>query len=199
LARFLHVGCGQKTKSETTEGFNSVDWDEVRFDIDERVNPDIQGTILNMENVDSGSVDAVYSSHNIEHVYPHEVDIVIKEFVRVLSPEGFAVIACPDLQSVCKLVAEGKLLEAAGSSPAGPIAPIDILYGHRPSLQQGNIYMAHKTGFTLKVLMSALKANGFKSVVGMRREDSFNLYAAAFKETTSPEKMREVAKNHFPS
>ena len=109
MARFLHVGCGQKNKSETTEGFNSVDWDEVRFDIDERVNPDIQGTILNMENVDSGSVDAVYSSHNIEHVYPHEVDIVIKEFVRVLSPEGFAVIACPDLQSVCKLVAGGQV------------------------------------------------------------------------------------------
>ena len=89
------------------------------------MNPDIQGTILNMENVDSGSVDTVYSSHNIEHVYPHEVDIVIKKFVRVLSPEGFAVIT-PRPAVVLKAVAEDKLLEAAGSNPAGPIAPIDI-------------------------------------------------------------------------
>ena len=41
MNKFLHVGCGPKTKKETTFVFNSDDWDEVRLDIDENHNPDI--------------------------------------------------------------------------------------------------------------------------------------------------------------
>ena len=162
MPKFLHVGCGQKRKNQTTEGFNSPNWDEVRFDIDEAVNPDITGTILDMDNVSSGTFDAVYSSHNIEHVYPHEVAIALKEFSRVLKPEGFVVITCPDLQSVCELVAKDQLLEPAYTSPAGPITPLDILYGHRPALQRGNYYMAHKSGYTEKSLTALFIQNSFK-------------------------------------
>jgi len=57
---------------------------------------------------------------------------------------------CPDLQSVCALVAQDKLLEPAYVSPGGPIAPMDILYGHRLSLAQGNLYIVHRTAFTEK-------------------------------------------------
>ena len=77
---------GQKRKDQTTAGFNSSEWDEIRFDIDENVKPDLVGTITDMQNVTSGSMDAIYSSHNIEHVYPHEVETVLKEFIRVLTP-----------------------------------------------------------------------------------------------------------------
>jgi hypothetical protein len=52
--------------------------------------------------------------------------VALQEFLRVPKPEGFAVITCPDLQSVCALVAEDKLTDAAYDSPAGPIAPLDI-------------------------------------------------------------------------
>ena len=62
------------------------------------VNPDIVGTLLDMSQVQTASVDAVYSSHNIEHVYPHEVPIVLKEFYRVLKDDGIVVLECPDLQ-----------------------------------------------------------------------------------------------------
>ncbi len=198
MSKFLHVGCGQKRKNQTTRGFNSNEWEEVRFDIDESVHPDIVGTILDMDNVGSGSMDAIYSSHNIEHIYPHEVAIALREFERVLAPNGFVVITCPDLQSVCKLVADDKLLEPAYTSPMGPITPLDILYGHRPSLQRGNHYMAHKCGFTLNVLLSALKGHGFNSVAGMRREQAFDLFAIGFKENISEEDVRAGALQHFP-
>jgi hypothetical protein len=191
LRKFLHVGCGNKRKDQTTKGFNSEEWEEVRFDIDESVDPDIVGTIVDMQNVESGSVDAIYSSHNIEHVYPHE-------FERVLTPNGFIVITCPDLQSVCKLIAEDKLLEPAYTSPAGPVSPLDILYGHRPSLQQGHYYMAHKCGFTLNVLIAVIKGRGFNSVAGMRREQCFDLFAIGFKEALPEEKVRAIASQHFP-
>lgn len=61
---FLHVGCGPKHKHQTTRGFNSDNWQEVRLDIDEKVNPDVLGTMTDMPGVQTGSVDAVFSSHN---------------------------------------------------------------------------------------------------------------------------------------
>jgi predicted SAM-dependent methyltransferase len=150
MKTFLHVGCGPKRKEQTTAGF--ADWSELRFDIDESVQPDLVGTMTDMSSVSSESVDAVFSSHNIEHLYPHEVPVALSEFLRVLKPDGFAVITCPDLQAVCALVAEDKLTEPAYTSPAGPITPLDILYGHRPPMARGNLYMAHRCGFTEKVL-----------------------------------------------
>jgi len=50
--KFLHVGCGPKTKTSTTRGFNSPDWEEIRFDIDEKVSPDIIGTMTDMSSVE---------------------------------------------------------------------------------------------------------------------------------------------------
>jgi ubiquinone/menaquinone biosynthesis C-methylase UbiE len=175
MKTFLHVGCGPKRKDQTTRGFNSVDWQELRLDIDEAVNPDIVGTMTDMSGVANASVDAVFSSHNIEHLYPHEVPVALAEFKRVLKPDGFVVITCPDLQSVCALIAEDKLLDAAYTSPAGPIAPLDILYGHRPPMARGNLYMAHRCGFTQKVLTGTLQASGFATVAAKRREHPYTI------------------------
>jgi predicted SAM-dependent methyltransferase len=122
------------TKAQTTREFNTPEWQETRFDIDKSVNPDVIGMMTDMSEIETGSIDAIYSSHNIEHLYPHEVGIALTEFHRVLADDGFVMLTCPDLQSVCKLVAEDKLLEPAYTSPAGPIAPIDMLYGFRPSM-----------------------------------------------------------------
>lgn len=121
MKTFLHVGCGPKHKDRTTKGFNTPEWLEQRLDIDEQVKPDIVGTMTDMSAVLDASMDAIFSSHNIEHLYPHEVSVALAEFKRVLNPEGFAVITCPDLQSVCALVAQDKLTEPAYTSPAGPL------------------------------------------------------------------------------
>jgi ubiquinone/menaquinone biosynthesis C-methylase UbiE len=169
------------------------------LDIDASVNPDIIGTMTDMSAVASESVDAIFSSHNIEHLYPHEVGVALQEFTRVLKPDGFLVVTCPDLQSVCALVAEDKLLEAAYQSPAGPIAPLDILYGHRPPMSQGNLYMAHRCGFTEKALVGTLRGNGFATVASRRRvHPNYDLYAVASKQTMSEEDMTELAKAHMP-
>jgi hypothetical protein len=196
MKSFLHVGCGPNRKDRTTAGF--ADWNEIRFDIDESVQPDLIGTMTNMSSVTSESVNAVFSSHNIEHLYPHEVPIALSEFLRVLKPEGFALITCPDLQSVCALVAEGKLTEPAYISPAGPIAPLDILFGHRPQLSRGNLFMAHHCGFTESVLIGVLQAAGFKGVASMKRGTPFfDLWALACKEELSEEALLSLANDHF--
>lgn len=199
MKTFLHIGCGPARKQHTTRGFNTPEWQELRFDIDETVQPDIVGTMLDMSAVESHSVDAIYSSHNIEHLYPHEVPVALAEFKRVLKPEGFAVITCPDLQSICALVAEDKLVETAYVSPAGPIAPIDILYGHRAPMAAGNLYMAHRCGFTQRVLHNTLVTAGFPSVGTIQRgQPIFDLWAIASVCERSEEEMRALAAAHFP-
>lgn len=196
---FLHVGCGPSRKNQTTAGFNTDEWREIRFDIDPSVQPDVTGTMLDMVALPDGSVDAVFSSHNIEHLFPHEVPVALAEFRRVLKDDGFAIIACPDLQRVCALVAQDKLTEAAYISPAGPISPLDILYGHRPSLAQGNLFMAHRTGFTQKVLMQALHAAGFAQVACMSRMDAFDMVAVAVTSPCGEDTLRALAEAHFPA
>jgi len=197
---FLHIGCGPKRKDQTTRGFNTDAWTELRFDIDESVKPDLIGTMTDMSAVADESVDAIFSSHNIEHLYPHEVALALKEFLRVLKPNAFLVVTCPDLQSVCKLIAEDKLTEAAYTAPAGPIAPIDILYGHRPAMARGNLFMAHRCGFTQKVLDGTLRAHGFQTIASMARGRSpfFDLWAIASKSGRSEDEMRTLAGEHFP-
>ena len=190
---FLHVGCGNKRKDQTTKGFNSDNWREIRYDIDDSVSPDLIGSMTDMTSVETQSVDAVFSSHNIEHLYPHDVPIALQEFLRVLTPDGFAVITCPDLKSLAPLIASDKLTEPAYESPAGPIAPLDILYGHRASMKRGNLYMAHRCGFTEKVLVATLKNIGFKSIASTSRAyPFFDLWAVASKTARSDTEMHEL-------
>jgi predicted SAM-dependent methyltransferase len=200
MRKLLHVGCGPKQKSATTKGFDSEEWLEIRYDIDESVSPDYVGSMTDMTAIEDGSMDAVFSSHNIEHLYPHEVGIALAEFFRVLSDDGMLVLTCPDIQSVCELVAQDKLTQTAYESPAGPIAPIDILYGHRKSMQNGNLYMAHKCGFTEKVLVATFQSAGFSHVASMSRKPPyFDLWAIGMKGEKNEEQLRTLSKAHFPA
>ncbi len=200
MKTFLHIGCGPKRKDKTTRGFATDLWQEIRLDIDASVSPDIIGTMTDMSAVPSASVDAIFSSHNIEHLYPHEVPVALAEFKRVLKPDGFAVITCPDLKSVCALIAEDKLTDTAYTSPGGPIAPLDILYGHRPAMARGNLFMAHRCGFTERVLSGTLQSAGFATVgtLARGRAPFFDLWAIASVSTRSEDEMRQLAGEHFP-
>jgi ubiquinone/menaquinone biosynthesis C-methylase UbiE len=154
--------------------------------------------MTDMSAVADASVDAIFSSHNIEHLYPHEVPQALAEFKRVLSPDGFVVITCPDLQSVCALVAEDKLTELAYTSPAGPITPLDILFGHRPPMARGNLYMAHRCGFTQKVITGTLQAAGFATVAAKRRgHPYYDLWALGTLSALPESELRELAQAHF--
>lgn len=194
---FLHVGCGKSNKSKL-KGFNSEDWHETRFDIDKNVKPDIVGTMTDISIVKNESFDAIYSSHNIEHLYPHEVTFAIDEFYRVLKSDGFVVITCPDLISVCKAVVNDNLLKPLYQSPAGPISPIDIIYGHRGFIANGNEFMAHKCGFTYSVLCSVFYQAGFKDTLGGARPNNYDLWLVAFKNKLSKEDAQNIAFSFLP-
>lgn len=177
--KLLHVGCGGANPDKIPAAFFAPgEWREIRLDIDPAVAPDIEATITDMGCVADGSVDAVWSAHNLEHLAAHEVPLALAEFFRVLAPGGFALVTMPDLQQVAALVAEDRLEETAYVSPLGPVAPLDMLYGFRPALAMGNAFMAHRTGFTATTLERHLRAAGFADVKVMR-DGHFALWARA--------------------
>jgi len=197
MKTFLHVGCGPQNKSSCL-GFNNDNWKEIRLDIDKNVNPDIVGTLTDMKSVETGSVDAVYSSHNIEHIFPHEVPIALREFYRVLKEDGIVVITCPDIQSAGEAIAQDKLFEMLYDSPMGPVTAFDILYGHRETTADGNVFMIHKGGFTYSTLDRAFKKAGFQARYGGRRPLGCDLFLVAFKQKKPEEEVIKIGSLFIP-
>ena len=177
--KILHVGCGVKRENALPELFCGQQWEEIRLDLNPAVQPHYVADICDMAVVPTGSMDGLWSSHNIEHLYPHDVPRALAEFHRVLKEGSLLAMAMPDMQRVAQFVAVGNLEEPLYISPAGPICAIDMMYGHRSSMAAGNLFMAHKTAFTANSLAIKLLATGF-SDVGIVRE-GFNLHAIARK------------------
>jgi predicted SAM-dependent methyltransferase len=196
MKTLLHVGCGPEDKSDI-KGFDNDDWKEIRLDIDEDVNPDIVGTLTDMKLVETATVDAVYSAYNIDHIYAHEVPIALGEFYRVLKDDGLVIIKCPDLQSVAEAVAQDKLLDTLYVSPIGPISAIDIMYGNRQEISEGNIYMEKKVGFTYTALDGSFFEAGFKTRYGGRSQNAWELMLVAFKQKKSEEEIIKIANPFF--
>jgi len=177
--KVLHVGCGRQDPQALHEVFRTQQWTEIRLDIDPSVKPDIVASLTDMSHVASGSVDAIWSSHNIEHLFAHEVPVAFREFWRVLKPGGFVLLRMPDLQAAAEQVARGNIEEPVYISPAGPICPIDMIYGYRPFHAQGNLFMLHRTGFTAKTLEKKLTEAGFANVLVQRSD--WDLWARGYR------------------
>ena len=195
--KFLHVGSGRLNKKNATPEFASDHWDETRLDINEDVNPDVVGTLIDLSMFDAGSFDAIYSAYSIDFIHPHEVPIAFNEFHRVLKQDGFVVIRCADIQKVCELVGQDKLLETIYESPVGPVSPIDMLFGNRIQIAKGNKYMTKKGGFTYSVLNNALGEAGFQIRYGGRIKNSWALLVVAFKQKKSEEEIKRMADPFF--
>lgn len=185
----LHVGCSFASLKDLPSVFQQG-WSEIRLDIDESVNPDVVASMLDMSIIESGSVDAVFSSHNIEHLYPHEVATAFAEFRRVLRSDGFLFVRCPNMEAVARAVVEHGLDAPLYESAAGPISAIDIMYGHRASIEAGNLFMAHKTGFTPSSLRRVIDGAGFAQAI-MAEDSIYGLHALACLDFCSDEEMRE--------
>ena len=175
----LNAGCGTMRAGNLPVGFAPEQWREVRLDVDPQTNPDIVGTFADMRGlVPDAQFEAIYSSHAIEHLYAHEVIPALREFVRVLKPDGFALLTCPDLAAIAGHLLKDGSEAIAYQSPAGPIRPIDMLFGHSEAIANGRTWMAHRTGFTAPRLARVALASGFREVRIMEGPH-FDLWAVA--------------------
>lgn len=179
----LHVGCGPNNPARLPSYFQQDHWHEIRLDIDPQVAPDILASITDLSQIPSSSIDAVWSSHNLEHLHAFEVPTALAELQRVLKPDGFLLATLPDLGAIARHLLHGDLEDTLYHSAAGPIAALDILFGHQASIAAGKTYMAHRTGFTSDSLGRALIAAGFTSV-SIHEGKRWDLWALATQAET---------------
>jgi SAM-dependent methyltransferase len=185
----LNAGCGVAGTGRVASVFPPALWNEVRLDIEPEIQPDILGSFADMRGmVEDACFDALYSSHSIEHLYAHEVIPAFREFLRVLKPDGFALVTCPDLAAIARQLLDEGAEGIAYQSPAGPIRPIDMLYGHSQSIGAGHIAMAHNTGFTAARLGRVALASGFAEVRVIEGAN-FDLWALLLGPQASLEKI----------
>jgi ubiquinone/menaquinone biosynthesis C-methylase UbiE len=190
--QLLHVGCGPDRRDRLPVCFHTEQWQEIRFDIDPRVNPHIVGSITDLQAVSSASVDGIWSSHNLEHLNSYEVPQALAEFKRVLKPDGFALISVPDLRAIARHIAQDQLATPLYNSAAGPISALDVVFGHQASLAKGNHYMAHRTGFTASTLGQQLLDAGFAEV-RVHQGQRWDLWALATQADTPGNLIDELA------
>jgi predicted SAM-dependent methyltransferase len=198
VKRLLNAGSGPGRVSRLAPLLNSEHWEEVRLDIDAGVQPDVVGSIADLDTLfPAASFDAILSSHVLEHLFAHEVYPALLQFRKVLKPDGFALIMCPDLEAAAAHILEKGIVEIAYTSPAGPIRPLDMIYGHSRSIEQGRHYMAHRTGFTVSRLGNLLLEAGF-GTINVRAGEYFELCALAFMEKADPDAIQsQLASSGF--
>lgn len=160
----LNVGAGTSSPGRLHPLFAGPAWVEVRLDIDPSTKPDIVGDVRTLSNLADHSADAIWCSHVLEHLHMFEVPDTIRAFRQKLRTDGFVIATMPDLVQVVEHLMARGLDDVAYRSPAGPITPLDMLYGHQASLQRGMSYMAHRCGFTRSLAERVFRDAGFDHV-----------------------------------
>lgn len=134
----LHLGCGKKY----IPGYVHID--AVPHDHVDHI-----ACVDNLSFIENNSVEVVYTCHVLEHFKRRQTLQVLKEWYRVLKPEGILRIAVPDFEAICKVYEKYKDL----SLVIGP------LFG-----RQDYLYNIHYNMFDFNSLNKTLNEAGFNKV-----------------------------------
>lgn len=128
--------------------------------------------------------DAVYCFHHLEHYHRLDGANVLRGFMHLLKPDGFAQVVVTDLHAVMQAIAGAKadLRTVLYRSSAGPVAIEDLIYGYdaQPELP-GATRRAHASEFTRRSLCEALTRAGFAQIHARAAQQAFEIIAFAFK------------------
>jgi ubiquinone/menaquinone biosynthesis C-methylase UbiE len=175
--KVLNVGGG--SSRAISEIFNG--WEQDVLDVDPAVKPDICLDAREMKTLPPGTYDAVYCSHTLEHFYRHEILAILEGFVHVLKEDGFVEAAVPNMQVLFSSIMQGSLdiEDVWYRSPSGPIMFHDVIYGFSKPMEQGNLFYAHKCGFSAESLCRCMARAGFRHIQIV--EQSLNLVVRAYR------------------
>ena len=185
----LNAGCGMRDHSTIPPFFDS--WRQLRVDIDSANDPDVVASIADLSAIPDGTIEAIWSSHCMEHLFVHEVPAALAEFRRVLTDTGFACVIVPDLQAIAHWIATDRLHETIYHSSAGPVTAHDMLWGFGAAIAGGAEAMAHRCGFTPTLFLRYLNEAGFAEVV-LRRRANLELVAVALRNLSEDPGRRET-------
>lgn len=135
------------------------------FDIENRPEVDFIGNASDLSQFEDNSLEAIYASHVLEHFYHGyngELILTLKEWYRVLKPQGKLYISVPDLKILCWLFLHPNFF------PMEKLHIMRIMFGG-----QTNEYDVHKVGFDFDILTLYLNEVGFS---GYEEVTQFNLF-----------------------
>ena len=185
----VNLGSGPKHLSRLPAMF--AEWREFRVDVDPSAMPDLVADITDLSAIKSGSVDAVWSAHAVEHLYLHQVGKALEEAHRILADDGFLCVIVPDLQSIASYLVNDRMLDIVYQSPSGPVTAHDMIFGFGQDLALGRTHMAHRCGFTAGVMLQRLKEVRFGEII-LRRRPNLELAAVACKRAPADTAQREA-------
>lgn len=197
MQRWLNVGSGPQGSGLRPPGLQGPQWQEVRLDADPATSPDIVAPAHDLSAIESGSFDAVFSSHCIEHLYIDQAVPALGHWRRVLKPDGFLLVVCPDLQAAAEMIAQDRLFAEAYAG----ITPYDIVFSDRAMVaagrDAGHTFMEHRSGYTLSVLQALMGQAGFPVHGGIRLRERFELWVLATPKALPEVELRRMAARHF--
>jgi predicted SAM-dependent methyltransferase len=135
------------------------------FDIEMRPEVDYIGDAADLSQFEDESIDEIYASHVLEHFNYHlnnELILTLKEWHRVLKPNGKLMISVPDLSILCALYLTPEL------SVDDRFRLMRAIFGG-----QINQYDIHKVGFDEGILAVCIGNVGFSSY---ERVDEFGIF-----------------------
>jgi len=135
----LNLGCGLDKK----QGY-------INIDIRKEVKPDL---IWNLENIpypfESNSIEEIIAKDVLEHFPFRKVENILKEWFRILKPQGKLYIQTPDLIAICyKVILNNNYTWK------------DISYWVYGGQDYNENF--HKSGFTIPTIRKLLESIGFK-------------------------------------
>ena len=88
----LHLGCGKRFIPGYVH-IDAVDYPHI----------DHITTIDNLSFIGDNSVDVIYNCHVLEHFKRRDVSRVLKEWRRVLKPDGILRVSVPNFATICQI------------------------------------------------------------------------------------------------
>lgn len=132
----LHLGCGKRY----IPGF-------VHVDLIDYPHIDYRCDVIELSMFENNSIELIYACHILEHFKRFDIENVLKEWYRVLIPNGILRFAVPDFEAIVEYYKETKDLK--------------ILYSHIYGGQKNSLDY-HYCAFDFKLLSEILTNIGFR-------------------------------------
>ena len=137
----LHIGCGEKNFGDDWIHIDGSNYEHIKYHN------------ITKFDFEDNTVDIIYTSHVFEYFDRDECKDVLKEWRRVLKPNGILRLAVPDFE-VCSRLYNNKIYDLDRF--------VSMFYGKWKINNELTVY--HKTIYDFNSLKKVLENGGFKNI-----------------------------------